>query len=430
MAELTSSEHIDKATFKRIFSDHWTTFTAKYPRYATDDYDSVIRKMIDCGDPNAMGFAQYRCMHCGETLKIAFTCKSSFCLSCAKAYTEHWADFISRRLLPGVSYRHVVLTVPDFLHPTFFQNPDLLPRLIQTGHACLKDTLATSSRQQLDIGSIIVLQTAGRKGNFNPHLHILLTAGGLTSKQDWKNVSYFPFPIFHRKWQFHLLSMIRQQLPTPGINALVDQAWKNYPSGFVAFVEKGDTPPNRRGLARYLAKYVVSPPISIHRIESYDGISVRYWYRDHKSGQIKHETLPVLLFIGRMVQHILPKGFQRIRYYGIHANARYAKARLLLAPNLPTPLPPDPATFYVLPRLSFVQFFTQEFGFNPLLCPHCQNPFELELISHPRYGIIRQFNLFTEIPNETAPPIRPAAGEIRWPLELPQPMVPLSLPFL
>ena len=429
MAELTSNEHIDKATFKRIFSEHWATFTAKYPHYATEDYDSVIQKMIDCGDPNAMGYAQYRCTCCGKTLQIAFTCKSSFCLSCAKAYTEHWADFISRRLLPGVSYRHVVLTVPDLLRPTFFQNPALLPFLIQTGHACLQDTLATSSRQQLDIGSIIVLQTAGRPGNYNPHLHILLTAGGLTPHHSWKNVSYFPFPILHRKWQFHLLSMIRQQLPAPATNVLIDRAWKNYPSGFVAFVEKGDTPPNRRGLALYLAKYVVSPPISIHRIERYDGLTVRYWYRDHKSGQIKHETLPVLIFIGRMVQHILPKGFQRIRYYGLHANARYAQVRQLLAQNLPPHRPPDPATFYVIPRQAFALFFTKTFGFNPLRCPRCGNPIELELISHPRYGIIRQFNLFTELPNETAPSLRPASG-LRRPVELPQPMVPLSLPFL
>ena len=429
MSEFTPNEHIDKATFKRIFSDHWSAFITKYPRYDTDDYNSVIQKMIDCGNPAAMGYAQYRCTQCGETRQIAFTCKSSFCLSCAKAYTEHWADFISRRLLPGVSYRHTVLTVPDFLHPAFFQNPKLLPLLIQTGHACLKDTLATSSRQHLDIGSIIVLQTAGRKGNFNPHLHILLTAGGLTPKQVWKNVSYFPFPILHRKWQFHLLTMIKDQLHSQAINSLIDQAWKNYPSGFVAFVEKGDTPPNRRGLARYLAKYVVSPPISVHRIERYDGHTVRYWYRDHKSGQIKHESLPVLIFIGRMAQHILPKGFQRIRYYGIHANTRYAQVRHLLAPTLPSPPPPDPATFYVLPRQSFAQLFTQAFGSNPLLCPRCKNPFELELIFHPRYGIIRQFNLFTEFPNETAPPTRPAAG-LRRPLELSQRMVQLSLPLV
>jgi hypothetical protein len=223
--------------------------------------------------------------------------------------------------------------------------------------------------------------------------------------------------------------MLRHHLHSPASDALIDQAWKNYPSGFVAFVTKGDTPPNRRGLARYLAKYVVSPPISIHRIERYDGQTVRYWYRDHKSGQIKHESLPVLIFIGRMVQHILPKGFQRIRYYGLHANTRYAHVRQLLAPKLPAPLPPDPATFYVLHRLSFAQLFTKTFNSNPLLCPSCKKPLKLELIFHPRYGIIRQFNLFTEIPNATAPPKQPTAG-FRRPLELPQPMVQLSLSFL
>ncbi|MBU4498036.1 MAG: transposase zinc-binding domain-containing protein [Verrucomicrobia bacterium] len=97
VAELTSSEHIDKATFKRIFREHWPAFKAAYPRYNTEDYNEVIQKMLDCGDPDAMGYAQYRCPHCGETRRIAFTCKSCFCLSCAKVYTDRWVDFISRR---------------------------------------------------------------------------------------------------------------------------------------------------------------------------------------------------------------------------------------------------------------------------------------------------------------------------------------------
>ena len=218
--------------------------------------------MLDGGDPEKMGFAQSRCFNCGEERRIAFSCKSSFCLSCAKPHTEQWTDFISRRLLPGVTYRHIVLTVPGFLRLWFYRNPDLLlSPLMKAGHACLVDLFETCAGDKLDIGTIIVLQTAGRPGNYNPHLHILGTGGGIDPKGDWKPISYIPFEVLHRKWQFHLLSMLRDIIPDPNIEKDIDRGWRQYPKGFVAFVDKGEVPPGGQGLATYLAKYVVSPPI-------------------------------------------------------------------------------------------------------------------------------------------------------------------------
>ena len=105
----------------------------------------------------------------------------------------------------------------------------------------------------------------------------------------------------------HLIDI--RETSVAAIEKDLDRAWNNYPKGFVAYLQPGDVPPGGQGLARYLAKYVVSPPIAVRRIEQYDGPTVRYWYQDHKTEAIQHETLPVLRFIGRMVQHILPKGF-------------------------------------------------------------------------------------------------------------------------
>ena len=92
---------ISKETFKQIFRDHWPLFKERHRHYATPYYETVIEKMLNCGDPETMGYMQYRCTRCGETRRIAFTGKSCFCLSCAKGYTDRWVDFIGRRLLPG-----------------------------------------------------------------------------------------------------------------------------------------------------------------------------------------------------------------------------------------------------------------------------------------------------------------------------------------
>jgi len=84
-------------------------------------------------------------------------------------------------------------------------------------------------------------------------------------------------------------------------------------------VQKGQVPSGYQSLARYVAKYVVSPPISVRRIDHYDGERVTYHYRSHRTERVEHETVEVNTFIGRMIQHTMPKGFKRIRYYGVQA---------------------------------------------------------------------------------------------------------------
>jgi hypothetical protein len=419
--------HIDKDTFKHIFRDHWDEFKVAHPRYDNAYYNTIIQKMLGCGDPDKMGYVQYRCFHCGQTRRIGFSCKASFCLSCAKVYSDRWVEFIGRRLLPGVVYRHIVLTVPDFLRTWFYRNPSLLSTLMRVGHACLNDLFNTIKKTTLEIGTVIVLQTAGRSGNYNPHLHILITAGGIDPHGTWRSIGYIPFEILHRKWQYHLLSILREKVQDPNVHKDIDRGFKDYHKGFVAHVQKGEVPPGGKGLADYLAKYLVSPPISVRRIDSYDGRSVSYWYKDHRTEPIQHQTLPVLRFIGRMVQHILPKGFQRIRYYGLHSNVRYKDARKQLAALLPSDIPDDPLGFRVIPRKPFAQLFFDAFLKDPLRCPDCGSHMELEVIQHPEYGTIRDY--FDEVLDRICDAPEDPTG--RSSLERrPQRMVQVPLPFL
>jgi hypothetical protein len=430
----TNSPGVNKDTFKQIFRDHWDAFKARYPRFATPDYDIAVQKMLDCGDPEKMGYAQYRCLSCGEKRRIAFACKSSFCLSCAQPRMSQWSNFIGRRLIPGVTYRHFILTTPDFLRDWFYQSPDLLSKLMQRGYACLLDIFHTATRKPLDIGCVMVLQTFGRSGEFNPHLHMLVTAGGLTAQGTWKNVNFIPYEVMHRKWQYHLLDLLRQEVDDPRVKQEIDRGWKNYPKGFVAHLQPGDVPPGGKGLAEYLAKYVVSPPISVRRLEEYDGQQVRYWYEDHKTQAIQHTTLPVLRFIGRMIQHILPKGFQRIRYFGLHSNPRYQQIREQLATLLPKGEPSDPRGCRVLPRPQFAQLFLDTFGQEPLLCPRCATPMDWEYLYHPKYGILKEAQLFQDEPpdgrTESESPAVAAENAGRDPLARTVPLVQLPLPFL
>jgi len=81
----------DRTKFKDIFRTHWESFKELFPRYRSARYDEVVQKMLGCGDPEN-GYATYVCGNCGGDLKkVSFSCKSSFCLSCVKVYTDRWA---------------------------------------------------------------------------------------------------------------------------------------------------------------------------------------------------------------------------------------------------------------------------------------------------------------------------------------------------
>ncbi len=116
--------------------------------------------------------------------------------------------------------------------------------------------------------------------------------------------------------------MLRQTVKTQERTRLVEACYTRYREGFVTNVQQGKVPAQYQSVARDVAQYVVSPPIAVRRIDRYDGERVTYHYRSHRTERVEHETVAVDMFIGRMVQHTVPKGFKRIRYDGVQATSR------------------------------------------------------------------------------------------------------------
>lgn len=373
----------------RIFLDHWTDFKEKYPKYAVSQYDKAVRKMLGCGKKEN-GYAIYRCMHCGEQKIVCFSCKSSFCLSCAKAYVNKWVEYISNCLFAGITYRHVVLTTPKELRIYFYRDKQLLGKMMAVGHKMMENALSHYFKEEVEVGSIVVAQTAGRSGEWNPHLHIIMTSGGLTKEKTrrWRELKYMPFEVLHKKWQYYLFGLIKEHVGTEEARRHIDKLWARYPKGLVAYLEKGEVPGGGKGLARYLAKYVVSPPIALGRITEYNGEDVAYWWRDHKSNKREYANIGVMRFIGRMVQHILPKGFQRIRYYGLHGTCKATKTKELLGRVVKGTTEVIEGTYKVTKDKSYRSRIKEAFGVDPLLCKKCGTEMELEQIYHPKYGVI------------------------------------------
>jgi len=197
-----------------------------------------------------------------------------------------------------------------------------------------------------------------------------------------------PYALLRRKWQWHLLSMVRQTLKTKAIHELVAGCFKKSPNGLVTTVQRGNVPSAYQSLARYVATYVVSPPIAVRRIDRYDGARVTYHYRSHRTERVEHETVDVDTFIGRMVQHTLPKGFKRIRYYGVQATKTFAQVKVLIREALAKGEGVVKGAVKIIARLTYRQRYQQRTGRDPLRCPHCRGEMGVWRIWHPTYGVI------------------------------------------
>jgi hypothetical protein len=381
----------DWSIFKQIFAEHWDAFRHAHPRYQTSYYDGLVAKMLGCGNPDKMGYIEYRCPQCGQGKHlVAMSCKSSLCLRCAKGYVDHWVSQVSKVLHEGIIYRHIILTVPAMFRTTFYQNAAVvLSAFMRCGAQCLDDVYSTIRGKALRGGYITVIHTHGRNGQYHPHLHVIATSGGDDGLGErWEHLQYLPYELLRRKWQWHLLRMVRHTLKTAAIHQLVDTCFRKYPNGLVTNVQKGAVPSQYQSLARYVAKYVVSPPISVRRIDRYDGERVTYHYRSHRTDRLEYETVAVDTFIGRMIQHTMPKGFKRIRYYGVQATKTFAKVKSAIQVALAKVEGVIKGAVQIIARLTYRQRYAQSTGRDPLRCPHCQGEMEVWCIWHPTYGVI------------------------------------------
>jgi Putative transposase len=184
------------------------------------------------------------------------------------------------------------------------------------------------------------------------------------------------------------METFRKTLATDEMKRLVDQCYRTYLKGLVANVQKGRVPSQYQSLASYVAKYVVSPPISVRRIDRYDGHRVTYHYRSHRTERTTYETVDVMTFIGRMIQHTMPKGFKRIRYYGVQATKTFAKVKVAIQAALAKVQGVVKGAVKIIARLSYRQRYEKSTGRDPLICPPCGGEMGLWRLWHPTYGVI------------------------------------------
>lgn len=372
-------------TFKQIFRDWFDQFLRHHPDY--EGTRRVVEKMLGCGDTNH-GYSEFICPHCNQKKVVAFSCKSSFCVRCGAARTIDLVRQMEALFFPGIDYRHVVLTVPEQLRSSFAECPHLLSEMVKAGVATLIAVMNRAAGRPLRIGAVAVIQTAGRGSNYNPHLHLMVTSGGIDETGRWQDVKRVSFDYLHREWQRQLFSMLEAPCRDRSMMQLLESLRQEYQRGLVAYWEPRPVTAGK-GLARYLIRYVVSPPVAVSRIIEYDGEEVEYFWQDHKSQKPERARVTAVEFIRRLVQHILPKGFQRIRYLGLHAVCVRQKIKEQVRRAIGAVVQ---EAFYfaeaVMRKLGWRAKIREKFGKDPLVCEQCGEEMMLWKVWVPKHGVV------------------------------------------
>ncbi len=369
--------------WQKIFSEHWEDFekyyAQEYGRRTPGHWRENVRRMISCGDIRE-GYYEYCCQDCGTRKKVGFTCKSRLCLRCFKVAVDDWLIQAKKVLFEGVIHRQVVLTVPKQLRPLIVENEIFLKAFIDAGARAIKELIEEwRPKKKIKVGIMAVLQLHGRAGNRNPHLHYVVSEGGIDQSRQWCEVNFFDTKKLRKKWQYHVVTALKQAICNTGYAALwrekLGAMFRLYPNGFDCNCMPEEGPVER--LVIYLCKYVSSPPISIRRITNYDGQNVTYRYQDHRKGQVT-ETISAVEFIGRMIQHLPPKGFRMVRYYGIYARPVREKFHSLAADVLKVLVKrAEQAALFFLRKHGKPERHKRKsdelFTKLPLLCPNCNS---------------------------------------------------------
>ena len=317
-----------KGKIKIILEDHWHGFLKIYENKIRSNVKKEVEKVLKCKDTK-YGFIELKCDKCNTKKKIGFTCKSRFCTSCGKIYTDNWID-------------------------------NMLGNLI----------------------IVTVIHTFGRDLKWNPHVHMMVTEGGKGNITEWRHIRHISYESLRKRWQKILLDEITNiSGNTKEVKLIKNKLYKEKVKGF--YVYANTEIKSAKIAAKYVGRYVGRPAIAESRILKYDGKNVTYKYTRHEDNKVIVETVHVYEFIKRIIRHIPEKNFKMIRYFGIYS--RRSKGKVNFIKMI------DKRILSI--RKSIANWENRILaiaGVDPCKCPNCKNKMRFHDIVYPKYGSMRE----------------------------------------
>ena len=370
-----------KGKIKNILEEHWDGFLEKYKNKIRPNVKKEIEKVLRCKDTR-YGFIQLKCDNCNTTKKIGFTCKSRFCTSCGKIYTDNWINNMLGNLI-NVKHRHIVFTIPKELREFFGidrQRLKILPKCAAKAVTSWMHSL--NKKEEFTPGIVTVIHTFGRDLKWNPHVHMMVTEGGKGNITEWKHIRHISYESLRKRWQKILLDEITYMVGnTKEIRLLKNKLYKEKDKGF--YVHAKTEIKSAKTAAKYVGRYVGRPAIAESRILKYDGENVTYKYTRHEDNKTIVEVVHVYEFIKKIIVHIPEKNFKMIRYLGIYSRRSKGKVNFIKMMDK-----------RILSIRRSIENWENRIlaisGVNPCKCPNCGNNMRFNDIVYPKYGSMRE----------------------------------------
>lgn len=324
---------IFKYPIRSIFQNFYPSYCHSH---AVSDQQDKAAKCISKCKSGELGLSVSYCSECGHIEMHNRSCNNRDCPCCQTPLEQKWVMDRNAELINGIAYYHVIFTIPAQLNPLIFENQKLLyDNLFSAASASLLSLCRDKKYMGATPGIVSVLHTWGQKLNFHPHLHVMLSGGGLTSSGNFVETKHKGFiipeavlaKVFRGKYLDGLKSLYdRGLLSFKGNCSCLKNPyeWKNfinklYSMKWLPFIK--ETFNGNGNAVEYLARYAYRTAISNSRIEEISYTHVSFRYTDYADGNTKKlMTVTGEEFIRMFMQHVLPKGFHRVRFSGFLAN--------------------------------------------------------------------------------------------------------------
>ena len=336
-----------------VVRQHGEAFLQRYGHTLCGEQHRALRAIELCYTA-ALGGHKTRCDACGHEGCAYNPCRNRSCPKCQSAARTAWLAKRQREVL-NCPYVHTVFTLPQDLNPLVLSNPrPLYGLLFRTVSQTLLDIAGDPKHLGAQLGGLAVLHTWGGQLQAHPHLHCILPAGGLTPDGSrWvpcRPNFFLPVRVLSRRFRRLYLEGLKH-LHSQGELALTGRCrqfaeprpWNRWLASLreKEWVVYAKEPQDSEHILKYLARYTHRVAISNHRLVALQDGQVTFRFKDYKrQGKLRTQTLEAVEFLRRFVLHILPKGFHKIRYFGLMANchrqAQLARCRALLGQSADT----------------------------------------------------------------------------------------------
>ena len=346
-----------------VLRDCGPRFVTQFGPVLTTEQRRAVRDLVACRTA-ALGGHVEACDHCAERRVAYNSCRNRHCPKCQGTQTIVWLKREAAHVLP-VQYFHVVFTLPEEVAALALQNPRAVYGLLfQASWETIRDVAADPKHLGAEVGVLAVLHTWGQSLQHHPHVHCVVTGGGLacdptgqpTKPLRWRSCRpgfFLPVRVLSRVFRGKFLSGLRRVFDAGelrffgALSGLADASafgrWLRllYDREWVVYAKPPFGGPEV--VLKYLARYVHRVAISNRRLVSWAGGVVTFTGKDYANGgRTRTHRLSGMEFVRRFLQHVLPRGFVKVRHYGLLANRqrerKLATVRWLLGGVKPTPV--------------------------------------------------------------------------------------------